>query len=152
KKKYSSFEIEVNVFRINLLMLQIRHEYQAALKVSRLADAYCQKYPDFGSMKRRAEFMVAAMNCCLHLRNYALALDYGSQCIALFVPAKYNWYITQGINLLIACHMANFERALSIFNEAMSHRGFEELPDLQREKWLVYGAYLHMAAERGWLQ
>ncbi len=152
QKKHSSFDLDVNVFRINLLMLQIRHEYKAALRVCREADAYCRKYPDFGSKKRRAEFVVAAMNCCLYLRDYEQALDYGSQCSDLFVQGKYNWYMTQGINLLLACHTGDFVRALSIFNGAMSHRGFEILPDLQREKWLVYGAYLNIAVERGWLQ
>ncbi len=152
QKHHSSFDLDVNVFRINLLMLQIRHEYKAALKVCRDADTYCRKYPDFGSKKRRAEFIVAAMHCCLYLRNYTQALEYGAQCSDLFVQGKYNWYMTQGITLLLACHTADFERALAIFNEAMSHRGFEALPDLQREKWLIYGAYLHVAVERGWLQ
>lgn len=152
QKKHSSFELDVNVFRIRLLMLQIRHEYKAALDVCREADVYCRNHPDFGSKKRRAEFVVAAMNCCLYLRNYEQALEYGSQCSDLFVQGKYNWYAIQGLNLVLACHTVDFGRALSIFVEAVSHRGFEALPDLQREKWLIYGAYLHVAVERGWLQ
>lgn len=150
-KSGSSFVLDINTFRIKLYMLQIRHEYRAALKVCTEADAYLLDHPEFSSRSRRAEFMLTAMMCCLKMREYTQALEYGSLCSDLFAEGRYNWYLTLGTNLLLALHTADFDHALNIYVQAMSNKGIEELPEFQREKWLIYGAYLNLALEKQWL-
>lgn len=151
-KSGSSFLLDINTFRIKLYMLQIRHEYRAALKVCREAEAYLLEHAEFSSRSRRAEFLLTAMMCCLKMRDYAQALEYGSLCSDLFIEGRYNWYLTLGTNLLLALHTADFDRALTIYLQAMSNKGIDELPEFQREKWLIYGAYLNLAFEKQWIR
>lgn len=152
KEEFSSFVLDISTLRLKLLMLQIRHEFRAALKVCEEADLYYRQHTEFSNKSRRAEFLVAAMMCCLKLREYAKALEYGSQCSNLFTEGKYNWYIILETNLLLAFHTGAFDKALSIYEQALAHRGFAELPDFRREKWFVCGAYLNLAFERQWLE
>lgn len=152
KSGLSSFVLDINTFRIKLLMLQIRHEFRAALKVCEEAELYYRQHTIFSSKSRRAEFLVAAMMCCLKLREYTKALEYGSQCSNLFTEGKYNWYAILETTMLLAFHTGEFEKALDIYEQALSHRGFTELPEFRREKWFVCGAYLNLAFERQWLE
>lgn len=152
KKESSSSVLDINTFRLKLLMLQIRHEFRAALRVCEEAELYYRQHNIFSSKSRRAEFLVAATMCCLKLREYTKALEYGSQCSNLFTEGKYNWYVILETNMLLAFHTGEFDTALGIYEQALSHRGFAELPGFRREKWFVCGAYLNLAFERQWLE
>ncbi|MES2764916.1 MAG: hypothetical protein V4642_03555 [Bacteroidota bacterium] len=132
-------------FRIKLLLMQLRHQYNDGLDVCRDAKAHLRRNHRFSTATRRTEFTVGKMNCWLALKSYKEVIWQGKECLTMYRSGGHNWHATQEIIFLAAMHSNNFEKAYEAYEAVVKHENHDILPDILREKWMIFGAYLWVA-------
>ena len=69
---------------------------------------------------------------------------------AQLIPAgTVNWFVNMELLLILSLHTRQYQRAYEVFLEAISHRGFQKLREIDKEQWRINGAYIHFLLEIG---
>ena len=66
------------------------------------------------------------------------------------IPAgTVNWFVNMELLLILSLHARHYQRACEVFLEAVSHRGFRKLREIDKEQWRIHEAYIHFLLENG---
>lgn len=69
---------------------------------------------------------------------------------AQLIPAgTVNWFVNMEVLLILSLHTRQYQRAYEVYREAVSHRGFQKLREVDKEQWRINEAYIHFLLEIG---
>lgn len=80
---------------------------------------------------------------CLQSKLFLRGEQIANKSRTLLEEGSFNWFKNQEYFFLLAMYTANYQKAYTIFSEAVNHPRFSFLPQKTAEFWTVYRAYLH---------
>jgi hypothetical protein len=146
-KKYPSYQIRLNDYRIRDMNYQINHRFHKGLESAKKAREFCDDNPRLATPFVKGEWALKQLNCCLHLQDYEQGKVYAEDCKQYFPPTSTNRLIFFEFYFLLAMHTGRYKTALAVYREATGHDRFRYLPESRREKWKIFEAYLHYVFE-----
>jgi hypothetical protein len=97
-------------------------------------------------------FLCRQMFSFLQTRNFQAGKRAAEEGEKYLEKGSPNWFIFQGLLVLLALHTKEYEQAYAYYLAAISHRQLDVQHSVTRETWSVIEAYLFFLAEQGKIQ
>ncbi|MCB9264921.1 MAG: hypothetical protein H6558_07850 [Lewinellaceae bacterium] len=85
----------------------------------------------------------------IQLRQFEKGEDTARKAAQLIPAGTVNWFVNMEMLLILSLHTRQYQRALEVFQQATSHKGYERLREVDKEQWRINGAYIHFLLEAG---
>jgi hypothetical protein len=144
-KEYGTNSLRLNSFRIRVMYAETMEDHQQSVAVSEEALNYLNNHAEFAQPARLGEFALNKINSCICLRRFDEALTIADLSVEAFTEGGNNWYMSLDSSFVAAIKAGAYERAEEFYTLATRHRRFHLQSEVQRERWITYGAYLHLA-------
>ncbi|MDW8392623.1 MAG: hypothetical protein RMK52_00075 [Chitinophagales bacterium] len=138
----SSFNLHTYYYRIGTLYYQLIKDYNKLIDLLNQHERYLQHYPHLNVQVQKGKFALLRIGAYLYLRDYAKGRQEAEQALQLFRRGSNNWFTTMENYFLLSMQAGDFEQAARLFDQATSHERFAHLPEVKKETWKVYEAYL----------
>jgi hypothetical protein len=80
---------------------------------------------------------------CLRTKQYEAGLQYAETYIESFNESDWNWFPFMENYVLLALHQKNYELAQQLLINVLLNPKQSQLVPLEKERWMLYRAYLH---------
>lgn len=139
-----------------ITMLEVT-QYMSVNDYRRTIDI-CRRGIDFFEHYRflntRAYFAMSMqyLACCLPLRKYCEGTRLVQRLLGMVDAGSLNWFKIMEVHFTLALHMGQYDEAAQIYQRAGTHRRYRALPANFREIWVIYGAWIYLLQQQGWVQ
>jgi hypothetical protein len=123
-------------------------DYEKTIAICQRAISYINHLP-FDHKTAKLFFLIQDITSKIQLRRYREARESIGECRALVDPKSPIWIRVQELALIKDLHTASYQSGFSVLYKSYSHPQFSFLTQSNRERWLVYQAYLHYLLEIG---
>ncbi|MCU0445873.1 MAG: hypothetical protein MUE85_13260 [Microscillaceae bacterium] len=140
--RYNSPKLKSNYLKIKTFQSQLTDDYKLTLQLLNEHEKHLRSHAKLVSPHQIESLQLEKMNAYFHLKDYESGEKYQAQ-ISDLHPEKDNWYVLQEYRLLLAMHTAHYVEASQIFHHTVEQNSFKHLAEAQKERWLVFQAYMH---------
>lgn len=102
-------------------------------------DYFIKEKPDFRTYI--TIFLNQWIISCTQLKHYDEAKALIKQSFQYLEPGEYNWFKVMEYKTQLAFYMEEYSLAYATYQTVIRHPGLSQLPDVVREKWMLYEAY-----------
>ncbi len=148
-KVHQTYLLYVYLIRFEAFYWEIKYDFKKVLDTWEAFDEYLKKNPRFYNASQVAESFLKRMSACLNLRNYEQGEKYGQQANEKFKEGKLNWFIFNEYYFILMMHKGDYQSAYNIINKIMKHSMFDHLPDINKERWLLFNGFVNFVKEAG---
>ena len=149
EEEFQSHLLKLNVFRHRINLAHTSGNPHDMIVTCDDAIQYLTSNPHLSQPARLGEFRLRKMMMQLIVRKSAAAFEEADAVVESFRLGGNNWYIALTYATAAAFHEQKFDAAERFIEQAVSHRKFQLLGELQVETWIVYDAYIHLAVRLG---
>ncbi len=142
-QKYESDKLKHNFHCISTLYNRINQDFKGVLQTQLNQLAHHKKSPHYFSQESREELINQVLNSFLHRRDLEGAEKFLEAEGGKIQADSPKWFAQMEYRFMLGLHSGDFQKAASIFAEALGHSGFRLLPEQEKEKWKTFMAYLH---------
>jgi hypothetical protein len=140
-QKFNSDKLKDNYLKIKTIQARLLYDFPSVLKYLDEREEHLKNSAKYRSQSQIDEIQIEKMNAYLHLKDFEGAIKYRNQ--INITSEREVWFILQEYSLLLALHTNNFVDAAQVFQQTLEHSKFRTMPSTQKERWLVFQAYLH---------
>jgi len=94
-------------------------------------------------------FLHQKLVCHIQLKQFEEGEKTALKCLELAVEGHYNWFKYQELFFLLSMHSREYRQAHDILSLVINHSRFRFLPDVIRETWRIFEAYVHYLVKIG---
>lgn len=146
RRKYKTYAIHIAYYRLMGIINDINHDYKGVIRICEETERFFEAKPQLSSYMRLGESYNQKAEAHMYLRDYKKAQLSIEQALDLFPAGATNWFNAQSLNFLLAMRTRNVAKAAAIYSEVIRNERFPMMPERIREEWLIYGAYVNVAA------
>lgn len=139
--EYYSAVLEMSVF-----MMSGRYEEATAVLSPALDRVSNHKYTDSSFFYGLAINLVA---CYIPLKKYEAGESIVNKIYAQLQEGSFNWFKTRELHFILLLHTKRYQEALTLYQDTITHKEYEGLPEYLREIWIIYNANLRILANAG---
>lgn len=147
RKKSTSFELEMNYFRLRIMANQIALHHHEVLTACDEAESFLNKNRHIAQNIRFGEFAFYRIIAHMHLGEYERGKVAASNSLKYYQKGSLNWMIFQEYFFLLSMHTRNYDKAAEIYKEVVEHPRFLNIDEPRREKWRIFEAFLKYMAK-----
>jgi hypothetical protein len=147
RKKGTSFELEMNYFRLRIMTHQIAVHHHEVIKACGEAEAFLSKNRHISQNIRFGEYAFYRIIAYMHLGEYELGKETANNSLRYYQKGSLNWMIFLEYFFLLSMHTKNYQKAAEIYQEVVGHPRFQQLDETRREKWRIFEAFLRYMAK-----
>ncbi|MBC7921538.1 MAG: hypothetical protein H7Z75_10685, partial [Ferruginibacter sp.] len=138
-----SFDCYDRFYRLYLRQLELEEDYPQILSLVSASDWLLGELKvnpkRFDQRHNRCQWLYA----CLRTGQVAAGLQLAQTSGSLFNPASREWLEYQENYLCLVLHQGNYTQAEEMIGQAERHPSFAGTSSGVRQRWRLYGAYLH---------
>lgn len=150
--KAASFKIARLAYFVLIKEQEIQNNHKAIIRICKSAIHYFEQKQVLTSKQLIVNFYINLLAAYIPLRKYKEGALIGKNTLATVTKGSINWYLTLDYYFLLCMHTGNYEKSVTIYQQATSHKSFKTLfPDF-KELWIVYEAYLAYLLKVGKLE
>lgn len=144
-RRFSSHNITLNYYRIAICYYHSINRFEKIILLSRQCMQYIRQHPQYYQRTRAGEFALIEMESCLRLQRFDEGKKCAQQCLHHYVPGTSHWMVFNQYYFLLAMHTGNYLQALEIFYDVNSSSRHSKMPEIEKEQWRIFEAYLNFA-------
>lgn len=141
-QKSDSYRIHLCGNLIRLMIYTTVNDYKNTIELCQEAIAFFEAKPYYASVPLQIWYY-QIMVCCIQLRDYPLGQQAADKCLSMIEEGAFNWFKFKELNLMLAMHTKQYQKAYEIFGEVIHHGRFRFLPAAIKETWKIFSAYIH---------
>ncbi|MCX6139626.1 MAG: hypothetical protein NTX15_02155, partial [Candidatus Kapabacteria bacterium] len=144
-KEHGTHKLQLNSYRVAAYYHLYVEDFESVLKTCDRAMEYLDQHPHLSQRARYGEFNLQKLSTAVFVRRFEDAYQMSDKCIGSFAEAGNNWYFATDMAFVAAINLRDFQKAENYYVAATSHRKYNALNVSFKERWTLYGAYLHLA-------
>ncbi|MFZ2897177.1 MAG: hypothetical protein WA004_01060 [Saprospiraceae bacterium] len=141
-KKFRTYRLILNGYRVLAMRHQIENDYENTILVSKKALEVIENDPTLNTQTALLIFYFNILQSCIQLRRFEEGEQAAQKCMKLVPEGYSNWYFVLELHLMLAFHTNKFQKAYEVLRTALQHPGHKKLPESVREQWAIYKAYV----------
>jgi hypothetical protein len=141
-KKFRTYRLILNGYRVLAMRHQIENDYENTILVSQKALKVIENDPTLNTQTALLIFYFNILQSCIQLRRFEEGEQAAQKCMKLVPEGHSNWYFVLELHLMLAFHTNKFQKAYEVLRTALQHPGYKKLPESVREQWAIYKAYV----------
>jgi hypothetical protein len=153
--KYGQYENEVPSFYFHFFLYHIKYvmylnqkRHDDVYRVSQKALAWFEKL-EFNYIPGKLVFALVQIIYTIQKKEYDKAHELISSTEAYVPPKSPHWFKIKENELLLNFHEGNYQTAVSLFNKVITNRHFSSITNLDKDRWILYEAYINLILEAG---
>jgi hypothetical protein len=146
EKSYKFLLYSYNVF---VLRFQIENNYKETISICNDAVKEFEKRKHISSDYAIYNFLFYTLRSCIPLKLYTKGEEIANKCFNYIPEGSTNWFATMEQYLILSFHSEKFQKAFSIYNQAISNPGFNSLPTSLKEYWYIHEAFIYFLLKTG---
>ncbi|MCB0609955.1 MAG: hypothetical protein KDD12_19705 [Lewinella sp.] len=127
-------------FMLKVLKFEIVNDFANVLTVSEEALAFFDTKKELVTGPTRFIFNKNLLISYTRLRKFHLAEAAARRCMKLVTPGSLNWYNTCYLSIVLYFQSGKFEEAHALWQLAVTHANFKNIPDSNKETWRIIEA------------
>lgn len=141
KLKHSTPVIQLYFYRITATYLELRNNFEELLRHCKQWVKYLIEMNEEGYEAQLREPILHQMNCYICIGKPEEAILLAQSKAAFFRPGFDNWFVLKELHFLALMHLARFDEAFKIMEEASIHERFSDQEVSVQARWQVCKAY-----------
>lgn len=146
-ERFNTPQVNYHMFLAWIMRYELQRDYKNMLAVCDQTEKYLNDQPYFTTVEKEAEVLIKKLSVYLHTGAFQKSKAAIEKKLDGFEPGAKYWFSILEVYLLTAIHTENYISALAIFNQAVGHPAFAQIPDQEAQKWFSYEVYLHYFIE-----
>ncbi|MEM1000518.1 MAG: hypothetical protein AAGN35_25925 [Bacteroidota bacterium] len=142
RSNLSSFNLELQYFRLRIMAHQIATHYREVLAAAEEGEAFLKEHADFVQQIRFGEFAFYKMAALLHLGEYEKGKSLANRSLNYYPEGSLNWMLFLEYYFLLCMHTGNYDKAAEVYKKVTEHPRFEMMNQVRKEKWKIFEAFL----------
>ncbi len=142
-QKYKSQVLESYLLKLQTLHSQYENNYAATLKSLSEREQRLKQNTSLYAPEAHNILQLEKMVTFLHLKDYENGEKYYQTIHQIQDEGSTQWFALQELRLLLALHTQEYTAAAQVFKHSLEQSNFKNISDAEKEKWLVFQAYLH---------
>lgn len=142
-KDNPSFWVNFNFYRLHAWGFHFNNHFRKALEVYDQMEAWLNENPIYKRSIVYGHLHYNRLLCYLHLEDWKAGKKMADNCLSLYRPGQWNWFVFQEGYFLLLMRGGKFFEALEVYQTVRGHNKFALLDDLKKELWLIFEAYLY---------
>ncbi|MCH8904726.1 MAG: hypothetical protein IIA45_12535, partial [Bacteroidetes bacterium] len=147
RKKYNTFTLNMNYFRVKIFTHQMTENFKRVVTDCNEGDKYLIDNPNLNQLIRRAKFSLDRMNAYMHLRDFKKGSEDAERCKEFYEEGSNNWMVFMEYYFLMAIQSGDIEKAHEICYSTLNHPRFILSPVQNKERWGIFEGYLKYGLE-----
>jgi len=143
-KEFNSTRIEVLALRLELLYYRITNNFKKLIEIClEIENKYFHR--DDGEIRvdlDESGIYLTRANAYFNLAMYKEGLEFGMEKEDVFAQGSDMWFEFVELMFLLAMYDGNFDQASQSLRMAKTHKEFQHLPKLERDRWKIYRGFL----------
>ncbi|MDP4200292.1 MAG: hypothetical protein Q8922_10300 [Bacteroidota bacterium] len=144
-EKFPSYDTGLAYYRMESSAFELERDHDAAIAITREADAFFAAYPLQNTPSVTGEFSLTRLISSFHASKLAEGLEAAETCEAIYPHGTNNWFYFKSYEFLLRMHSLEFDRARAVLDTVAANPRFHAQPDTVLERWLLYERYLQVA-------
>lgn len=138
-----SFRASLFYYLLKSLRAEIVNDFANMLKISEEALAYFGTKQELVTLSTLYTFNQNLLIANIRLRRSHFAEAKAKKCIQLTPAGSFSWYNAYYFYIILCFHANRFNQSFELWQTAVKNKGFEQMPDTQKETWLIIEAAMH---------
>ncbi len=138
-----SFRARLFFHQLKALRYEIVNDFSNMLKVSEKALMFFNAKKELVSLSIWYAFNQNLLIANIRLRRLQTAEVVAQKCVQLSVPGTYSWYNANYLYIILCFHSNQLKKAVVLWQKAFKNQGFNQMPETQKEAWLIIEAAIH---------
>ncbi len=97
-------------------------------------------------------FLHQKLVCHLQLKQFEAGKAAAERSLGMIPDGAFNWFKNHELHFLLAMHTREYKDAYLTWSNATTHKKYQYLDDNSKEKWTLYGFFLHYLTLLGKLE
>lgn len=145
-EKYDGIKLHLYGRLVQFMSYKMAHDYKNALECCEEGIAFFKAKPYQANAPLQI-FLYEQLVCQVQLRQFQEGKHTIATGLALLEEGSFNWFKFQEIAFKLYLHAGQFQEAVHLFIDTVSHQRFRYLPENIREVWSIYELYVHFLEE-----
>ncbi len=141
RKDHQSFSIDLTYYKIKARYFYEFGYFEEAVYISDTAINELSKNVRFNLINLQ-HFAVIKILSYIRLKDFQNGKNTAQYFSNQFPKDNVNWLYFQEYYFFLAMHTRNYLQAYYIYQGVMNHSFFKQLPEVHKEKWKIFEAYL----------
>ncbi len=138
-----SFRASWLYYLLKALRFEIVNDFANMLKISEEALTYFGTKKELVTVSTWYTFNQNLLIANIRLRRPHFAEAKAKKCIQLATPGSFSWYNAHYFYIILCFHANQFDKSFGLWQTALENKGFGQMPDTQKETWLIIEAAMH---------
>lgn len=138
----ASFKIGRFAYTILVIEKEIQNNHHGIIEVCQSAITYFEGKKAITSKELIAGFYLDLLAAYIPLKRFTEGEKNFQKAFKYLIEGSINWYIALDYYFLLSMHTANYDKAVTLLQQATHHPGFKTLFPEYKELWKIYKAYL----------
>ncbi len=147
KKEFQAYHIFYLCSLAEYFYLHIHKQFNDILILCDEATEYFENHPVIKPEIRMSIFLIIKIETLLNIREFKDIDELVERAQRYFRKGSNNWMIFNEYYFLLSMNTGNYETAMDIYQVVTGNERFGMQPEIRKEKWKLYEAYLHYALE-----
>lgn len=145
-------------FRLQFLGRMIKIAAYMAMNDYHKTLAICEEGLSFFEQKKfevkipLSVFLHQKLVCHLQLKQFEAGKAAAERSLGMIPDGAFNWFKNHELHFLLAMHTREYKDAYLTWSNATTHKKYQYLDDSSKEKWTLYGFFLHYLTLLGKLE
>ncbi|HMQ62131.1 MAG TPA: hypothetical protein PKE06_15760 [Flavilitoribacter sp.] len=140
--RFNYFRIQFLGRMIKIAARMMKNDYRSTLETCEEGLAF------FETKKFEVKIPVSAflhqkLVCHLQLGQFEEGMDAAEKSLQLIQEGSYNWFKNHELRFLLSMHTRKYGEGYKTWDRAITNSGYKYLDESSKEKWAIYGFFLH---------
>jgi hypothetical protein len=145
---YPTFNVGLSHYRLSALASEIAGDYWQTLALCDQAEQFLTRHPRLAAPVYIGQFAVKQLTSAVATRNIEGTRSALERCASVFPDRYNNWFIWKEMEFVFYLHTREWQQALELHREIVSHARFGTQPESVAQKWALYKLYGSFAASQ----
>ncbi len=143
-ERFKSRQIDRLVFKLQSLYNELSWNFEENIKLcTTIEEKYLRKdNSEIDINLSKKEVALAKLKAFYCLKDAEKGGAYAQKSMKLFKPGTYRWFLFMEIYFLLMMRGEKYKKAGEIFRKVRTNKNYGNLPEMNKEKWQIYRAYL----------
>jgi hypothetical protein len=147
RKEYNNPQIHEMYFRISMTKYEVQQSYTDIIQTALQAEEYYVQNPQFKRSQLLGGIFISAMSAYMWQEKFVSAQTYAEKTRDTIGKGTPVWFKFQELYLMLALRSSNFDLAVEIFRDTISHSLFIQTNELQLERWRLLEFYVRFISD-----
>jgi hypothetical protein len=140
---YSTYQFKLYAYTVMAIRYEITDDHENTIRVCNEALHFFSDRGHIATDTALFSFSFRKIPSLILLGRLKEAESVTQECIQFKFVALFNWYQTQLYRYIIFLHLADYNKAYSIYKEAIEHPDFNRQYQNIKETWYIYEAHTY---------